>query len=142
MDRRPYALAMSRGQGRVQRTILDAVESSRYGTTIQDLVWRCYPGEEATEAQVTAVGRAVRRLIAEGRLMEQPGFYGRRITPAPPSKPQAQRLPPEPGPARASAHVTDDWLQCAACEVRWRRGDDPVCWSCGRPGTPAAAIGP
>jgi hypothetical protein len=126
---------MSRGHGRLQRTILDAVESSRFGTTIQDLVWRCYPGEEATEAQAMVVSRAVRRLIAEGRLMEQPGFYGRRITVAPPSKPQ-----PERGPARAPGHQPDDWLQCIACEVRWRRGDDAVCWSCGEPGLPAGAI--
>jgi hypothetical protein len=73
---------MSRGHGGVQRAVLEAVESNRYGTTIEDLVWRCYPGEESTQAHIVAVSRAVRRLIDEGRLMEQAGFYGRRISSA------------------------------------------------------------
>jgi hypothetical protein len=132
---------MSRGHGRVQRAILKAVAASRdYGSTIPDLVWRCYPGEEATEARVVAVRRAVRRLIAEGRLIEQAGFYGRRISPAPPAKPPATTAKPgrEPGATAAS----DGWLRCVACDVVWRRDSAPVCWSCDGPGTPASQPAP
>jgi hypothetical protein len=132
---------MSRGHGRVQRAILEAVAASRdYGTTIPDLVWRCYPGEEATEAHAVAVRRAVRRLIAEGRVIEQAGFYGRRLSPAPPAKPPTTI--PKPARESGATAASDSWLQCVACEVQWRRDSAPACWSCGGPGSPASPPAP
>jgi hypothetical protein len=118
---------MSRGHGRVERLILEAVgSSSRHGSTIEGLVWRCYP--EPTEAQVEAVRRAVARLIAEGRLIEQSGFYGHRISAAAPPKPR-------------TAHATAEggWRQCVPCEVQWLEEHASGCWSCGSPGVPAAS---
>jgi hypothetical protein len=115
---------MSRGHRRIERLVLEAVgSSSRNGSTIDALVWRCYPGEESTEARLVAVQRAVRRLITQGRLIEQSGFYGRHISPAVAPKPRLAHAPAEAG-----------WLRCAPCEVAWRREHAQTCWSCGSPG--------
>jgi hypothetical protein len=115
---------MSRGHRRIERVILEAVgSSSRHGSTIDALVWRCYPGEEPTEAHRVAVQRALRRLIAQGRLIEQSGFYGRHISPA---------VAPKPRLAHAGAEA--GWLRCARCDVAWLREHAATCWSCGSPG--------
>jgi hypothetical protein len=119
---------MSRGHGRLERLILEAVgSSSRHGSTLQGLVWRCYP--EPTQAQVEAVRRAVDRLIAEGRLMEQSGFYGHRISTA---------VAPKPRPAIAMPE--DGWLRCIPCEVQWLGEESATCWSCGSPGIPGGIV--
>ena len=53
---------MSRGRGRVQRTIMEAVNETRYGCTIRSLAYRVYGGgreQGPTEAQLEVVRRVV-----------------------------------------------------------------------------------
>jgi hypothetical protein len=113
----------------VQRAILERVASSaRYGCTIEELAWHAYPDREPTVARAVAVRRAVRALVAEGLLIDQTGFYGRRISMAAPKRPRAlKRLPDK---------VTR-WLQCTDCDVQWKAEYEGVetCWSCGKPGS-------
>src|SRR5262245_54396281 len=123
---------MSRGHGWVQRVILDTItQSPRYAFTDRDLVGHVYQtyDDEITEAQIVAVRRAVRALLAEGVVVEKTtNADRRRIAAAGPTgvRGSAVRLR-EP---RVAAEGTA-WLQCVPCDVQWQREDGELCWSCG-----------
>jgi hypothetical protein len=128
---------MSRGHGWVQRIILETItQSPRYGFTDRDLVGHVYQAydDEITEAQIVAVRRAVRALLAEGVIVEKTrDVERRRISFADSAGPKgsAVRLR-EP---RVTAESLT-WLHCAQCDVHWQRQGAELCWSCGGPGEP------
>lgn len=72
----------------MQRLILESVNGTRYGRTVRQLAYLAYGvgrGETPTEAQIVTVRRAVRRLIAEERVVERVMFgTDRYILPAAP----------------------------------------------------------
>ena len=135
-----YAVAMSRGHGRVQRIILQSVSSTRYGCTIRQLAYLAYGIDREdgpSEAQTAAVRRAVGRLLQEERVIERVMFgTDRYILPAnpPASRPRQRR-------STTSTGLTDQQtLQCTDCDIRWvseERAPHRLCWSCGEPGKPA-----
>jgi hypothetical protein len=130
-------VAMSRGHGRVQRIILETIaQSPRFGFTDRDLVGHVYEAydDEITEAQIVAVRRAVRALLAEGVVVERTRHAERRrITSAgsPRQRGSAVRLRSPRVAAEGPA-----WLRCVPCDVEWQRQDTELCWSCGTPGAP------
>jgi ribosomal protein L32 len=134
-----YAVAMSRGHGRVQRIILQSVNSTRYGCTIRQLAYLTYGIDREdgpSEAQTAAVRRAVGRLLQEERVIERVMFgTDRYILPATPpaARPRQRRS--------TSTGLTDQQtLQCNDCDIRWvseERAPHRLCWSCGEPGKPA-----
>jgi len=125
---------MNSGHGWVQRAILEAItQSPRYAYTDRDLVGHVYQSydDDITEAQLVAVRRAVRALLAEGLVVERPGNTGRRHIGSAGSKGSAVRLR-EPWVAAAERA----WLRCVPCDVQWQRHDADLCWTCGAPGEP------
>lgn len=134
-----YAVAMSRGHGRVQRIILQSVNSTRYGCTISQLAYLTYGIDREdgpSEAQTAAVRRAVGRLLREERVIERVVFgTDRYILPSTPraSGPRQRRS--------TSTGLSDQQtLQCTDCDIRWvseERAPHRLCWTCGEPGKPA-----
>jgi len=135
-----YGVAMSRGHGRVQRIILQSVNGTRYGCTVQQLAYATYGIDREngpSEAQITAVRRAVGRLLREERVVERVMFgTDRYILPATPpaARPKRRR-------AMAGTGLTNQQtLQCVDCDIRWVSEEGAphrLCWSCGEPGKPA-----
>src|SRR4051812_34521333 len=118
---------MSRGHGWVQRVILETItQSPRYAYSDRDLVGLVYQSydDDITEAQLVAVRRAVRALLAEGLVIERPASAGRRRISSAEANGSAVRVS-----ATAPA-----WLGCARCDVQWQGNDAELCWSCGAPG--------
>ena len=135
-----YAAAMSRGHRRAKRMILELVNGTRYGCTVRQLAYLTYGvGREdaPTEAQLMAMHRTVRRLLAEGRVVERPMFgVDRYVLPATPPFPREMYRHSPSGPNRGERQT----LQCLGCDVRWVSEEGAphrLCWSCGEPGTPA-----
>jgi hypothetical protein len=116
---------MSRGHGRLQRIILQTVNSTRYGCTVRQLAYATYGREiDPTEAQLATVRSVVDRLLEAGRVVERVMLgTDSYILPAKPHMATRQQI-----------------LQCLKCDLRWaseERAPHPYCWSCGRPGLPA-----
>jgi hypothetical protein len=133
---------MSRGHGRVQRIIMEAVNETRYGCTIRSLAYRVFGGDREqgpTEAQLETVRRAVDELIAEERVVERIVLGTERyILPAIAPVPRSDQVRTPAAAQLARQHI----LQCLDCDLRWvseEGAPHPLCWSCGRPGTPARA---
>jgi hypothetical protein len=135
-----YAVAMSRGHGRVQRIILQSVSSTRFGCTIRQLAYLTYGinrKDGPSEAQIAAVRRALSRLLQEERVIERVMFgTDRYILPATPpaSRPKKRRL------TTSTGLTNQQTLQCVDCDIRWvseERAPHRSCWSCGEPGKPA-----
>jgi hypothetical protein len=133
---------MSRGRGRVQRTIMEAVNETRYGCTIRSLAYRVYGGDREqgpTEAQLEVVRRAVDELIAAELVVERVVLgTGRYILPAIAPVPGSDQVRTPAAAQLARQHI----LQCLDCDLRWvseEGAPHPLCWSCGQPGTPARA---
>ena len=135
-----YAVAMSRGHGRVQRIILPSVNGTRYGCTVPQLAYVTYGIDRKdgpSEAQIAAVRRAVGRLLREQRVVERVMFgTDRYILPATPpvSRHKQRRATTGTGP------TNEQTLQCVDCDIRWvseERAPHRLCWSCGEPGKPA-----
>jgi hypothetical protein len=128
---------MSRGHGWVQQVILETImQSPRYGFTDSDLVGHVYQAydDEITDAQIVAVRRAVRALLAEGVVVEKARDAERRrigFAGSAGSKRSTVRLR-EPRVAARSLV----WLRCVPCDVHWQRQGAELCWSCGGPGEP------
>jgi hypothetical protein len=125
---------MSRGHGWVQRVILEAItQSPRHAYSDRDLVGHVYQSydDDITDAQLVAVRRAVRALLAEGLVVERPSNAGRRRISSPSPKRSAFWLR-EPWVAAAERA----WLRCVPCDVQWQRKDGELCWSCGAAGQP------
>jgi hypothetical protein len=135
-----YAVTVSRGHRRVQRIILQSVNSTRYGCTVPQLAYATYgidrkdgPGE----AHIAAVRRAVDRLLQEERVVERVMFgTDRYILPATPpaSRPKQRRA------TTGTGLTSQQTLQCVDCDIRWvseERAPHRLCWSCGEPGKPA-----
>jgi hypothetical protein len=123
---------MSRGHGRMQRIILQAVHATRYGCTVRQLAYLTSVGrgdDGPSEAHVGAVDRTVRRLLDEERLVERSMFGTERyLLPASPA------MPTSPG---------SQTLQCEACDLQWVSEEGAphrLCWSCGDPGQPVRAL--
>jgi hypothetical protein len=140
---RPEHLALhwgvSRGHGRVQRIILESVNSTRYGCTVRQLAYQTYGIgrlDAPTESQLVAVRRAVRRLLAEERVVERTVFgTDRYIFPATPR----ERRPNRPRPSRGANLMQRQTLQCLGCNLRWvseQGAPHRLCWQCGEPGQP------
>ncbi len=136
-----YAVAMSRGHGRVQRIILESVNGTRYGCTIPQLAYRAYGinrEDGPSEAQIAAVRRAVSRLLQEERVIERVMFGSDRyILPArpPTSRPKTRR-----STTSGADFANQQTLQCVDCDLRWVSEEGAphrLCWSCGEPGKPA-----
>jgi hypothetical protein len=130
---------MSRGHGRVQRIILESVNVTRYGCTVRQLAYRTYGVgrlDTPTESQLVAVRRAVRRLLAEERVVERTVFgTDRYIFAATPR----ERRPHRPRPSNATDLTQRQTLQCVDCDLRWvseQGAPHRLCWQCGEPGTP------
>ena len=131
--------SLSRELGRAASAILETIaESPRYGFTDRDLVGHVYEAydDEITEAQIVAVRRAVRALLAEGVVVERPQVteHLRIASAAPvPARPRGSavrlRAPRVAAPVPA-------WLQCVPCDVQWQHEDAELCWSCGKAGVP------
>jgi|SRR5829696_5099815 len=126
---------MSRGHGRVQRTALALLATTRYGYSVRDLARYVYSTHPPTAAQLVAMRRAVRGLLAEGAVAETDFLGERRIAlPAPVKRQRVSRQRTQRKPA---AQVV---LQCRSCDVQWgtEGGTQRRCWQCGQPGQPAS----
>jgi hypothetical protein len=132
---------MSRGHGRVQRIVLESVNSTRYGCTVRQLAYLTYGtgrNDAPTEAQIVSVQRAVRRLLAEERVVERVMFGDARyILPAAPRAPRPKRR----RTAKGIDLMQRQALECRECDLRWVSEEGAphrLCWSCGEPGKPTA----
>ena len=132
---------MSRGQGRVQRIVLESVNGTRYGCTVRGLAYLSYGigrYDAPTEAQIESVQRAVRRLLAEERVVERVMLgVDRYILPAEARVPRPKRR----RNANGTDHMGRQALECRHCDLRWVSEEGAphrLCWSCGEPGTPPA----
>jgi hypothetical protein len=115
---------------RLQRLILESIDSTRYGCTVGQLAYlACGVGRDGgpSEAHLRAVDREVRRLLDTGRVIERTMLGTERyLFPA---------TAAEPGPAPSA-------LECVQCDLRWvseEGAPHPLCWSCDQPGRPAKA---
>ena len=114
----------------MERIILQSVNSTRYGCTVTQLAYLVHGlgrGDGPTPAQLTAVRRAVDRLLAEERVVERVMLgTDRYILPASPS-----------------VRLDHETLQCLDCDTRWvseEGAPHPNCWSCGEAGRPAPSV--
>lgn len=123
----------------MQRIVLESVNGTRYGCTVRQLAYLTYGigrGDAPTEAQIASVHRAVRRLLAEERVVERVMFgVDRYILPAEPRapRPKLRRTANGIDPMRRQA------LECRDCNLRWVSEEGAphrLCWSCGEPGQP------
>ena len=121
---------MGRGHGRLERIILQSVNSTRYGCTVTQLAYLAYGinrGDGPSPAQLSAVRDAVDQLIAEERVVERTMLgTDRYILPASPA-----------------VQVEHETLQCLDCDTRWvseEGAPHPDCWSCGKAGRPAPSV--
>lgn len=64
---------MSRGHGKVQRAVLDALRASQWGQARPSGIAAAVYGPEPTDAQRSAVRRAIRGLVAEGLVHKRMG---------------------------------------------------------------------
>ena len=124
---------MGRGNGRLERIILQSVNGTRYGCTITQLAYLAHgTGREdgPSEARLAAVRRAVSRLLQEERVVERVMFGTDRY------------ILPANTPASSAGLASQETLQCVDCDVRWvseQGAPHRCCWSCGEPGRPARA---
>lgn len=120
---------MSRGRGRLRRIILQSVNATRYGCTVRQLAYLSYGGDDGpSEAHMSLVDRAVRRLLDEDRVVERTMFGTERYL-----------LPASPAVRGAEPTI----LQCLDCDVRWVSEEGAphlLCWSCGEPGSLSSKI--
>jgi hypothetical protein len=113
----------------LERLILECVNNTRYGCTIGQLAYLAggAGNDGPSEADRSAVGRVVRRLLDDGRIVERTMLGTERyLFPASVGA---------PGPAPRT-------LECTACDLRWvseEGAPHPSCWSCGEPGRSAKA---
>jgi hypothetical protein len=135
-----YAAAMSRGHGRLERIILQSVNSTRYGCTVPQLAYVTYGIDRKhgpSEAQIAAVRSTVGRLLREERVVERAVFgTDRYILPATPTVSRPKQRTAATGTDVTEQHT----LQCVDCDIRWVSEEGAphrLCWSCGEPGKPA-----